>query len=118
MIETGELSTGHAKVLLGLSDPETMESAAKQVVSRSLSVRDTEKLVKVLNTKPAAETVKIIHDVDHTRALELIVQKHLGRRVKITENGKNRSISIGYSDNEDLESLLKLICGDSILSNL
>ena len=118
MIKTGELSTGHAKVLLGLSDPETMESAAKQVVSRSLSVRDTEKLVKVLNTKPAAETVKIIHDVDHTRALELIVQKHLGRRVKITENGKNRSISIGYSDNEDLESLLKLICGDSILSNL
>ena len=60
MIETGELSTGHAKVLLGLSDPETMESAAKQVVSRSLSVRDTEKLVKVLNTKPAAETVKMM----------------------------------------------------------
>ena len=118
MIETGELSTGHAKVLLGLSDPETMEMAAKQVVSRSLSVRDTEKLVKLLNTKPAVEPVKIAYDVDHTRALELIVQKHLGRTVKIIEKGKNHSISIGYSDNEDLESLLKLICGDSILSNL
>ena len=110
MIETGELSTGHAKVLLGLSDPETMEMAAKQVVSRSLSVRDTEKLVKLLNTKPAVEPVKIAYDVDHTRALELIVQKHLGRTVKIIDKGKNH--------NEDLESLLKLICGDSILSNL
>ena len=67
MIETGELSTGHAKVLLGLSDPETMEMAAKQVVSRSLSVRDTEKLVKLLNTKPAVEPVKIAYDPHHTR---------------------------------------------------
>lgn len=118
MIETGDLSTGHAKVLLGLSDPDMMESAAKQVVSRALSVRDTEKLVKVLNTKPATESIKIVHDVDHTRALELILQKHLGRTVKITEKGKNHTVSIGYSDNEDLESLLKLICGDSILSKL
>ena len=49
LIESGELSTGHAKVLLGINNPEKLEAAANQVVLRALSVRDTEKLVKILN---------------------------------------------------------------------
>lgn len=113
MIENGELSTGHAKVLMGINDPALIEKAANQVILRSLSVRDTEKLVKAYNT-PAVESIKVIHDVDHTRSLELMLQKHLGRTVKITEKGKSKSVSIGYSDNKDLENLLKMICGDSI----
>ena len=117
LIESGELSTGHAKVLLGINNPEKLEVAANQVVLRALSVRDTEKLVKILNT-PSPEPVHIVRDVDHTRALELKLQKHLGRTVKITEKGKRHSISIGYSDNEDLESLLKMLCGESFLINL
>ena len=117
LIESGELSTGHAKVLLGINNPEKLEAAANQVVLRALSVRDTEKLVKILNT-PSPEPVHIVRDVDHTRALELKLQKHLGRTVKITEKGKRHSISIGYSDNEDLESLLKMLCGKSFLINL
>lgn len=117
LIESGELSTGHAKVLLGINNPEKLEAAANQVVLRALSVRDTEKLVKILNT-PSPEPVHIVRDVDHTRALELKLQKHLGRTVKITEKGKRHSISIGYSDNEDLESLLKMLCGESFLINL
>lgn len=117
LIENGELSTGHAKVLLGINNPEKLEAAANQVVLRALSVRDTEKLVKILNT-PSPEPVHIVRDVDHTRALELKLQKHLGRTVKITEKGKRHSISIGYSDNEDLESLLKMLCGESFLINL
>lgn len=117
LIENGELSTGHAKVLLGINNPEKLEAAANQVVLRALSVRDTEKLVKILNT-PSPEPVHIVRDVDHTRALELKLQKHLGRTVKITEKGKRHSISIGYSDNEDLESLLKMLCGELFLINL
>ena len=117
LIESGELSTGHAKVLLGINNPEKLEAAANQVVLRALSVRDTEKLVKILNT-PSPEPVHIVRDVDHTRVLELKLQKHLGRTVKITEKGKRHSISIGYSDNEDLESLLKMLCGESFLINL
>lgn len=117
LIETGELSTGHAKVLLGINDPEKREPAAKQVVAKGLSVRDTEKLVKLYNLPPK-EDVQIVRDVDHTRNLELALQKHLGRTVKITEKGKARSVSIGYSDNEDLEALLRLLCGDTFVGNL
>lgn len=116
-IENGELSAGHAKVLLGLNNPALIEKAAEQVVGRALSVRETEKLVKAWNAPPV-EGIKIVHDVDHTRTLELMLQKHLGRTVKITEKGKNHAISIGYSDNKDLEVLLKTIFGDTILENL
>ncbi len=117
MVANGELSSGHAKVLLGLNDEELLEKTAKQVIDHDLSVRDTEKLVKSLN-EPKPEPVKVVRDVDHTRALELLVQKQLGRTVKISEKGKKHTISIGYTDNEDLENLLKLICGDAILKHL
>ena len=42
MVESGELSAGHAKVLLGIEDDELLEKTAKQVVEHDLSVRDTE----------------------------------------------------------------------------
>ena len=116
MMENGELSTGHAKVLMGIDDPAQLEKAAKQVADRALSVRETEKLVKAIQSPP--DTIKIVHDVDHTRTLETILQKRLGRTVKISEKGKSKMVSIGYSDNQDLEILLKMLCGDSILDQL
>ena len=119
MIESGDLSAGHAKVLLAISDADTLEKAAVQVVSRDLSVRDTEKLVKKLEEVAAEEEEeKVVRDVDHTRALEVRVQKALGRTIKINEKGKNHAITIGYSDNEDLEKLLKILCGDTFFDNI
>lgn len=119
MIENGELSSGHAKVLLGLSDTNAMEKAATQVISRDLSVRETEKLVKMMEEAASKqEEEKVSHDVDHTRSLELLVQKALGRTIKINEKGNKSSITIGYSDNEDLEKLLTLLCGESFLDNI
>jgi len=119
MIESGELSTGHAKVLLGISNTDLIEKAALQITSRDLSVRETEKLVKMMiDAENKKEEVKVIHDVDHTRSLELLVQKKLGRTIKINEKGKKSTITIGYSDNEDLEKLLVMLCGESFLDTL
>ena len=119
MIENGEISSGHAKVLLGLSRPENMEKIALQIVSRDLSVRETEKLVKAMEeAENKQEEEKVSHDVDHTRALELLVQKTLGRTIKINEKGNKSSITIGYSDNEDLEKLLTMLCGESFFDNI
>ena len=119
MIENGELSSGHAKVLLGLSNTDDMEKVALQIIAKDLSVRETEKLVKAIEetaTEPKKETIS--HDVDHTRALELLVQKTLGRTIKINEKGNKSSITIGYSDNEDLEKLLTILCGESFFDNI
>ena len=119
MIENKEISLGHAKVLLGMHSPEAIEKAAIQIVSRELSVRETEKLIKAMEDEEnKKEEEKIIRDVDHTRSLELLVQKKLGRTIKINEKGKKSSITIGYSDNEDLEKLLIMLCGESFLDHL
>ncbi len=119
MIESGELSTGHAKVLLGISNTDLIEKAALQITSRDLSVRETEKLVKMMiDAENQKEEPKVVHDVDHTRSLELLIQKQLGRTIKINEKGKKSTITIGYSDNEDLEKLLVMLCGESFLDNL
>ena len=119
MIENGDISTGHAKVLLGMPNAEMIERAALQITTRDLSVRETEKLVQMmLDAENRKNEEKVVRDVDHTRSLELLVQKKLGRTIKINEKGKKSTITIGYSDNEDLEKLLVMLCGESFLENL
>lgn len=117
-LASGELSEGHAKVLLSLKDCEKIENAAETVVSKGLSVRDTEKLVKFLSSVKEEEEIKVVHDVDHTKALERKVQSIIGHTVKIVQNGKKSSINIGFSDNDDLENILSLLCGDKIKNEL
>ena len=119
MLENGEISSGHAKVLLSLSNTDLMEKAALQIISKDLSVRETEKLVKIMEENASkVEEENVLHDVDHKRSLELLVQNALGRTIKINEKGKKSSITIGYSDNEDLENLLKILCGESFFDNI
>ena len=117
-LASGELSEGHAKVLLSLKDSEKIENAAETVVSKGLSVRDTEKLVKFLSSVKEEEEIKVVHDVDHTKVLERKVQSIIGHTVKIVQNGKKSSINIGFSDNDDLENILSLLCGDKIKNEL
>ena len=114
----GELSEGHAKVLLGIKDAEKLEKAAEAVISRELSVRETEKLVKSLNEVKEEPEVRVVYDVDHTKALEQKVQSIIGHRVKIVQNGKKSSINIGFSDNDDLEKILTLLCGEKFTNEL
>lgn len=113
----GALSEGHAKVLLSIKDKEALEKAAETVVAKELSVRETEKLVKALNEAPKPE-VRVVYDVDHTKILEQKVQSIIGHTVKIVQNGKKSSISIGFSDNDDLEKILVLLCGDKFNDEL
>ena len=105
-------------MLLALKDSEKIENAAETVVSKGLSVRDTEKLVKFLSSVKEEEEIKVVHDVDHTKALERKVQSIIGHTVKIVQNGKKSSINIGFSDNDDLENILSLLCGDKIKNEL
>lgn len=112
----GEITEGHAKVLLGLKNKEKLEKAAEIVIAKELSVRDTEKLVKAMNAEPK-EAVRVVNDVDYTKVLEQKVQSIIGHTVKIVQNGKKSSINIGFSDNDDLERILKLLCGDKYNSD-
>lgn len=116
LLAAGKLSAGHAKVLLGIKDAKKLSEAAQKVVDGELSVRETEKLVKQLCAPPKPE--KELPSIDYTRALETAVQDKIGRTVKIKQNGAKSSITIGFSDNNDLEAVLRLLCGDDFVNSL
>lgn len=116
MLAAGKLSSGHAKVLLGIKDGEKLKTAAEKVAELELSVRETENLVKSLLAEPKPE--KELPAIDYTKALETSVQQKLGRTVKIKQNGAKSSITIGFSDNNDLETVLRLLCGDDFVNSL
>lgn len=116
MLAAGKLSSGHAKVLLGIKDGEKLKAAAEKVVEGELSVRETEKLVKQLLAGPKPE--KELPPIDYTKALETAIQEKIGRTVKIKQNGVKSSITIGFSDNNDLETVLRLLCGDEFVNSL
>jgi ParB family chromosome partitioning protein len=121
MLADGRISQGHAKVLLGLNDKNLINGAAEQIIAEDLSVRATERLVKMLNT-PVKEK-KTPAKSDEQRAvylaeLERRAQNELGRRIRIRDLGEGKSkLEIDYQSSEDLEELLRKLCGDSIFDN-
>ncbi len=117
MVASGELSAGHGRTLLGVKLVDNMILLAKKTVELDLSVRQLEEEVKRINKpqKPPVETPPVY--VDYFREMELRVQSQLGRRVEINGKGRKKSITLFYEDNEDLDELLKSICGEDFLEN-
>lgn len=121
MLKTGDISAGHARALLGLKDKDSVIDTAQKILIRSLSVRDTEALVKKLNK--LFETAEAVEEeeeyvVDYVRDLEDRARNLSGRQIKIKSKGKSKMIQIEYSDNEDLEELLVKICGKKIIEGV
>ena len=117
LVASKELSAGHARTILGLKDRDAMILLAQRAVEDDLSVRTLEEEVKRLNKpkKPEPEE-KPLPIVDYFRELEVKVQSHLGRKVKIEEKGKRKTLTLSYEDNEDLDELIELLCGKNFLS--
>ena len=108
------LTAGHARALLGLKDPEMIPILARRIIAKELTVRDTEALVKRENVEPMPELPEIDGGVQSrvwVKDLERRTRETLGRKVKITQNDKKKSIELYYDDNEDMEELLMLLCG-------
>lgn len=118
-VSSGALSAGHAKAILALENKDRTEEAAKTVIAAEMSVRDTEKLIRKMNAeKLNVDKPTPAEGINYTRELERKVEKALGRRVKIKENGKLSSISIGYTDYEDLEKVLLALCGKDFVDSI
>lgn len=121
MLKTGDISAGHARALLGLKNKDDIVDTANKILIRSLSVRDTEDLVKKLNKiyEQGLKGEEISEEdelkVDYVKELEKKAMSLTGKRIKIASKGKYRSVSVEYVDNEDLEELLIKICGKKIL---
>ena len=118
LVATGELSAGHARTLLGCKDRENMKLRAERAVEFDLSVRQLEEEVKRIN-KPKKEVIEEEEEalpfVDYFRELELRIQRELGRKAEIKEKGRKKTLTLYYEDNEDLEQILRSLCGDSFI---
>ena len=119
LVASKELSAGHARTLLGVKDRDNMILLAQHVVENDLSVRVLEEEVKRINKpkkeEPDEEPIPV---VDYFRELEIKIQSHLGRKVKIDGKGRKKSITLTYEDNEDLDEILKLLCGEDFLEQI
>ena len=108
MVEDGRLSAGHARTLLPLS-PALMERTAETVVNSGLSVRQTEALVKKLQTEKKEKAEKDPNAVDYTLEAQKELSSHLGRGVKIVTGRKKGRVELEYYDLDDLNDLLEAL---------
>jgi len=107
MLADGQLSAGHARALLAVSDPDAM---ANKIVSQGLSVRDIEHLAqgeaaeKVEKATAKKTATPVEKDAD-TRALEKSLSEELGLFVSIAGRGESGELRIRYTTLEQLEAL-------------
>jgi ParB family chromosome partitioning protein len=108
-LATGALSTGHARALLPLSDATAQRQAAREVISRGLSVREAEALVKRLLAQGTAATAptpskEAAKDV-HTRAAEDRLRFALGSKVRIIRRGQGGRIEVDFGSEAELNRI-------------
>ena len=111
MLIDGRISTGHAKVLLSVEDINEQEKIAQELIDKSLSVRELEKLVKKY-TKPRRKKDDK-DDKDYSlfyREYEDRLKDILGTKVQINTKDKNKGrIEIDYYSAAELERILELL---------
>jgi ParB family chromosome partitioning protein len=120
MLKNGELSTGHARALLGLENDQDMINLAVRTVAQQLSVRAVENAVKRINEaaeEAEEEEEKVNTQVKtHMKELERRAMSTLGRRVRISRSTRKKVVELTYDNDEDLEALLLTLCGEGIFS--
>lgn len=111
LLEDRQIEMGHARALLAISNATQQHDAARQVVKKGLSVRETEKLIRRIldsgSAKPARKTPVQNADI---RRLEIEVSEKLGAKVKVdhTASGAGQ-IVIKYNSLDELDGILKHI---------
>ena len=110
MLEDRQIEMGHARALLAIQSPTQQLDAARQVVKKSLSVRETERLVrrmlggdKKTPPRPAAQSADV-------RRLEMEVSEKLGAKVSVQHTAKGAGkLVISYNSLDELDGILKHI---------
>lgn len=105
LVESGTLTAGHAKVLLGLETPEIQCKLAKAAATQGLSVRETERLVTASGaTKKRTKTVPV---TSQWTDVESRLQKRLGTRVTIDAGKKGGKVVIHYFSAPELDGIIE-----------
>lgn len=111
LLEGRQIEMGHARALLAISDAIQQFDAARQIVKKGLSVRETEKLVKHMQDGGTGKAVKTVAPVDgDVRRLEIEVSEKLGAKVRVAHSKKGAGkLIISYNSLDELDGILKHI---------
>ena len=109
-IINGTLSMGHARALLGASNSAQQNAAWRTVVSKGLSVRETERLINRLNAeKKKAKKPSDDSEQRHLLSLAEDLSRRFGTKVQIKRHGKKGRLEIAFYNNDDLDRVLTLL---------
>lgn len=109
MLEKGEISTGHAKVILSVANKNEQISIAKIVAEKKLSVRETETFIKN-KTKTKKTNSKVSSEVKMAiKTMENNFSKYFGTRVKIKETNGKGKIEISYYSHDEFERIAEML---------
>lgn len=116
MIRNGQVSTGHAKVLLALDDEKTIKELAAQVADGVLTVRALENAVKSLKSEKKGKTPPKKTDT-YFREMELSLKERLGRKVLIKNKSNDKgTLVLEFYNKDDLREIADRLA-DTINTN-
>lgn len=113
-LESGKLSVGHARALLALEDKQALKNLTIKILSKSLSVRETESAVKRLASgRGRAERSKTTTKDPNIVRAETKLRRRYGTHVKIVNQGKGTKgrIEFEFYGNTDLDRIYSLLMG-------
>ena len=108
MLRKNMISSGHAKVILSLKTKSQQVRVAKNVITKKLSVRDTERLAAKISTDISKTAVKTRKKPEIAVVEDRLIKK-LGTKVKIADKGKKGRVIISYSSLEELNRIIHII---------
>ena len=124
LLKKGDISGGHARALLGLDDEAQIVDLAQKIVEKDYSVRETERIVRLFKANAEkGEEPEELDDSDAQRKvymkdLERRVMRTLGRKVRIARVAKKKIVELSYEDDQDLEEIIKRLCGDDFFADI
>jgi ParB family chromosome partitioning protein len=110
-LAAGTLTVGHTRALLALPDGKDQRHVAREIISRGLSVRETEAMVKRVVSPPnpgKSSAPEPTPDV-HTKAAEDRMRFALGAKVVIRRNGPGGTIEIAFGSEDELNRVYEFI---------
>lgn len=110
-LEQNRISEGHARALLALPTPESQVAALQTVITRHLSVRQTEELVQKLAGQLPKSRPKAL-PLPEVTALEERLRSRLGTRVRLTRRRKGGTLVIYFYSDEEFNSVLDQLLGE------
>ena len=119
LLQSGRISTGHARTLLGVEQPDIQRRIARRIIEQELSVRATEQLVRVAAMEPGqrqtqSSSTRVRESDPNIRAAESKLRRRFGTKVRIvqTPNSSAGRIELEFYNQTDLDRLYSLLNKD------